>query len=112
MNIKSFQLSREELEARLRWYGNKYGSYIGNRGVHNWKNLFGKPTFSEWTILFMLILMLFVGWAYQHDVAECKEFLLTIEDKACMICQTQIETSIPVKTLSVNEKLLLEELIK
>lgn len=109
MNIEHFQLSREELEGRLKWYNNKYGPYIGNRGVHNWKNLFKKPNLQEWTILVMLIMMLFIGWAYQHDIAECKDFLLTIEDKACLICQIQIETSIPARTIPFNEEPSLEE---
>jgi len=45
------------------------------RGFHNWRNLFKKPTMQDWVILIMLILMIFVAWAYQHDTATCKEFV-------------------------------------
>jgi len=103
MNIEHFQISREELENRLRWYENNYGAYIGNKGVKNWKNLFRKPTLQEWTILFMLIMGLFIAWAYNRDIGECREFLMTIEDKACEICkvQTRIEAPLELSELSV-----------
>jgi len=75
VNPEHFQLSREELEGRLKWYNKKYGPYIGNRGVQNWKNLFRKPSLTDWTILFMLIMALFIAWAYQHDIAMCREYI-------------------------------------
>lgn len=69
------ELSREELEKRLKWYEKKYGVYIEKTGLHNWKNLFKRPTLYECTILFMLLMGLFMGWAYQRDVALCREVL-------------------------------------
>lgn len=75
VNIKAFELSREELEARLRAYENRYGAYIKDRGLHNWKNLFKKPRFSDWMILFMLIMVLFVAWSYSHDIKACRDYI-------------------------------------
>lgn len=89
--INNLQISREELERRLKWYESKYGAYVYKKGFHNWKNLFRKPNIYDWTILFMLLMGLFIGWAYNHDIGACREFLSTIDDKACEICNTQIE---------------------
>ena len=69
------ELSREQLETKLKWYEERYGSSIGNRGVHNWKNLFRKPNLYDWTILFMLIMGLFIAWSYQHDIQACREYI-------------------------------------
>jgi len=68
-------LTKEELEKRLGWYDKKFGPYIGKRGVHNWKNLFRKPSFTDWVIMFMLVMALFIAWAYQHDIALCQQCL-------------------------------------
>ena len=67
--------SKEELIKRLNWFERKYGPYIERRGIHNWRNLFRKPTVNEWTILFMLILSFFLTLAYQRDVALCQEII-------------------------------------
>lgn len=67
--------SKEELIKRLNWFEKKYGPYIEKRGIHNWRNLFKKPTVQEWTILFMLILMFFLTLAYQRDIALCQEII-------------------------------------
>lgn len=68
-------LTGEEMKKRLEWYEKRYGSYIEKRGLHNWKNLFRKPTFSEWIILALLLLGLFIAYAYQHDISACREYL-------------------------------------
>lgn len=52
---------------------------IEKRGLHNWKNLFRKPTLYEWVILFMLIMALFIAWAYQNDTSLCREVLNNLE---------------------------------
>jgi len=44
-------------------------------GVHNWKNLFKKPTFNDWMTLIMLILVVVSAYAYNHDMKICKEFI-------------------------------------
>ena len=76
VNPEPFELPKEQLLARLKWYEDKYGSSIGNkRGLHNWKNLFKKPTLQDWIILFMLVMMLFVAWSYSHDISACREYI-------------------------------------
>lgn len=92
VNPEHFILTREQLEGRLRWYEQKYGPYMRERGLKNWKNLFRKPTLYEWTILIMLILGLFMGWAYQRDISECRAFLDDVETYACLYCGNFQET--------------------
>ena len=65
-------MNEEELIKQLKWYENRYGPYIPKAGLRNWKNLFRKPTLQEWTILFMLLMGLFMAWAYYHDIEACK----------------------------------------
>jgi len=69
-----------ELKERLNWYENKYGPYIKSKGIHNWKNLFKKPTYNDWVILFMLVMALFIAWSYQHDVSICREYIKQQQD--------------------------------
>lgn len=44
-----------------------------NIGLHNWKNLFRKPTIDEWVILFILIMVGFGAWAYKYDLQTCRD---------------------------------------
>lgn len=92
-------MDNEELEKRLDWYNKKYGSYIEKRGLHNWKNLFRKPTLQEWTILFMLIMALFISWAYQRDIELCRQALENI-DEICMEYKTVYVQSNSSNTVS------------
>lgn len=62
-------MEKEELEKRLKWYEKKFGPYIEKRGLHNWKNLFRWPTMYEWVIFGMIILSLFMYWAWNHDTS-------------------------------------------
>ena len=66
-------MDNQELEKRLKWYETKYGPYIEKRGIDNWKNLFRKPNLLEWTILIMLILAIFMGYAYMQDIKSYKD---------------------------------------
>lgn len=68
-------LSRDELMKRVFWYKKKFGPYIEKKGLHNWKNLFRKPTLYEWVILIMVVMALFMAWAYSYDVGECKKIV-------------------------------------
>lgn len=40
-----------------------------------WKALWRMPSLNEWITLFMIIMILFVSWAYKHDVGVCKEYI-------------------------------------
>ena len=71
-NLSSFQIPREQLEAKVKWYEKKYGPVIQKRGLNNWKNLFRKPNLYEWLILAMLLMALFMAWAYTHDIEATK----------------------------------------
>jgi len=76
------RLKRENL-----WFKNKYGPYIKKRGLHNWKNLFKKPTLMEWTVLFMIIMALFIAFAYQQDTKLCREAMENL-DATCIKYKT------------------------
>ena len=63
-----------ELKRKLEWYESKY-PYIEKRGLRNWKNLFRTPNISDWIVLVMLIMVLFVAWAYKSDISQCQEYI-------------------------------------
>lgn len=67
------------LRQKLSWYEKRYGPYIEKRGIHNFQNLFRKPTLMEWTILFMTFMALFIAWAYQTDIAACQETVTNLD---------------------------------
>jgi hypothetical protein len=81
-----FELPREQLEAKLRlaekkvaYFEKTYSPYIETKGVQNWKNLFRKPTYLDWVILFFLLMGLFMFAAYYMDINSIKA-------QACLIC--------------------------
>jgi hypothetical protein len=79
----------EQLIKENDWYKKKYGPYVGeNRGMHNWKNLFRKPTMNEWVILFMLVMGLFSAYAYKIDITACRDYY---ENNLCTLCENQKE---------------------
>ena len=59
----------------IEWYKARYGMHIEKRGLHNWRNLFRKPNLYEWLILFMILMSLFISWAYQRDISLCREVI-------------------------------------
>jgi len=84
------ELSKEELEKRLKWYSKKYGSYVEKKGFHNWKNLFRRPNNYEWTILFMLfIVVIVIPATYNRDFSKCREFAQNLDSMACELCTAQ-----------------------
>ena len=86
-------LDQKEMQKRLVWYEKKYGPYIERRGIHNWNHLFRRPTLLEWTILAMLVMSLFIAWAYQADTKMCRETIENLPDIACSYCQSMTHTS-------------------
>lgn len=60
------------------------------RGMHNWKNLFRKPTLQDWIIFFMLIMLFVMSWAYKRDVQLCQETLKNLQTTACSICNAGV----------------------
>ena len=43
-------------------------------GLHNWKNLFRRPTVDEWITLFILIMLVLSTYAYKKDMNELNEY--------------------------------------
>lgn len=56
---------------------------IEKRGLRNWKNLFRRPTLSDWITLFLIAMALFMGWAYMHDIQTCHQTLSNL-DQICL----------------------------
>jgi len=81
-------MDNPELTKRLVWYENKYGPYIEKKGLHNWKNLFKKPTFMEMVVLFLLIGYIVIAFIYVQETKMCKESLNNIQENACIICSS------------------------
>lgn len=44
-------------------------------GMHNWKNLFRKPTFEEIITLFILIGVIVIYFVYQHDIKQYQNYI-------------------------------------
>ena len=74
-----------QLQKKVKWYEKRFGPYIEKKGLHNWKNLFRKPTTYEWIILLMMITALFLFWAYRQDLTACQETYETYIKENCLI---------------------------
>jgi len=81
-------MDNQELTKRLDWYSKKYGPYVEKRGLHNWKNLFRKPTVPEWIIFVLLLGYFLVAQLYVHDIEGCSENLNMALNNACQICNS------------------------
>ncbi len=65
------------------------------RGLHNWRNLFRKPTLQDWLIFFMLVMILFLAWAYQRDITVCKSSInFSVRDNI-LFQQPDLSTDMP-----------------
>jgi hypothetical protein len=75
-------------------------------GMDNWKNLFRKPTLEEWITLFLLISVLALYYVYKYDINQY-ENIITNLTKRCALASSpsssQINTDIPIPSLSINE---------
>lgn len=69
------------------------------RGPHNWRNLFKKPTTSDWLILIILIITLVGAYAYYHDTKTCRE---TIQNLPTICMQYEFSQD---KIAKVNSEL-------
>jgi len=56
----------------------RFNPKTDKRGLHNWKNLFKKPTTEDIIILLLLLLTFFNSWSYNRDMNACQDFY---EDK-------------------------------
>lgn len=71
------------------------------RGLHNWRNLFRKPSFQDWMILFMLIMVLFMAWAYQHDIEACQNIIKQYQEREFKF-NPQVTTN-PLSKLNLSD---------
>lgn len=53
---------------------------IESRGLHNWKNLFRKPTLQEYIILFLLLMFCVMGYFYSLETKICREYVASFQD--------------------------------
>lgn len=101
------------LRDKLAKYEKKYGPLIEKRGFHNFKNLFRKPTGQEWLTLFMLVMALFMAWAYQYDIATCQAYIQkdidTFERLKNQTIQNMPNRSIEVSEFQKNFNFTLKE---
>jgi hypothetical protein len=44
-------------------------------GIHNWKNLFRKPTIEEFITLFIILCVIAIYFVYQHDVNQYRDYI-------------------------------------
>jgi len=56
---------------RCKYCGN---DALVNTGMHNWKNLFRKPTFDEWVMLFIVLMTIASSYAYRMDIQNINEY--------------------------------------
>jgi len=57
---------------RCKYCGSEYNQTVG---LHNWKNLFRKPTIDDWITLFIIMMVLFSLYAYKQDTALCRQYI-------------------------------------
>lgn len=100
-----------ELEKKVKWFEGRYGPYIEKRGIHNLKNLFRKPTLLEWTILFMIIITMFMGWAYQQDIKQCREVLENIDDICVNYKTIYVQQNYSIEYQRLNDSIFKEHII-
>ena len=47
-----------------------------DRGLHNWRNLFRKPTFDDWVVLALMCCIGYLTWAYSRDVSALQQVIV------------------------------------
>lgn len=82
-------------------------SEFEKRGLHNWRNLFRKPTLMEWIVLFLLLMLLFTAWGYSRDISVCREGIKHLQEDACKICMSSymVEADSNIDANSINLRL-------
>lgn len=61
--------------------------YKGEDGKLLWKNLFR----IDGMLIFLVVMALFLAWAYNHDVKTCQETITNLPTIACQYCDDQRE---------------------
>jgi len=111
VNPYRFTLPKEQIIEKLKkenaWYNKTYGPYIERRGLRNWRNLFRRPNILEWTILIMLLIGIFMGWAYERDVSICRAYIEYQENQSINNV-VMPNYNINPKDLRFNEEIIIE----
>lgn len=81
--------------------------YCGNEtavniGVHNWKNLFRKPTFEDYIMLFIILMAIISSYAYNADVNNIVEYYEGGDYCSNQIQLNNLETNSPPLLYQVN----------
>ena len=63
------------------------------------KLIWGKPSFNDWMIFVIIVLTLFMAWAYQHDISSCQDVVNNL-DSICLKYNVNMKV-----TELANEKL-------
>ena len=51
------------------------------KGIHNWRNLFKKPTLNDWVVTIMLVFVLILVFFYKLDVDGCVGVIEKLTDR-------------------------------
>jgi len=81
--------------------------YCGNEttveiGIHNWKNLFRKPTIEDYIMLFIIFMVIFSYYLYKVDINNIIEYY---EDENYCFNQIKLnnqKTNIPYMPFQIN----------
>ncbi|MFI5405070.1 MAG: hypothetical protein ACHQ1D_01010 [Nitrososphaerales archaeon] len=50
------------------------------RGLHNWKMLFKKPSLTDWITLFLMIIVIIGAFVYASETKACRETLANLDN--------------------------------
>lgn len=66
-----------------------------------WKNLFRKPTMTDWIILMVVIFAIGVSFLYVQDTKQCKAFVQKLNDNPCQFCTVLIDQNLSKQRPSI-----------
>jgi hypothetical protein len=65
-------------------------------GIHNWKKLFRRPTLDDFITLFIILCVLGLFFAYQHDIKQYQDYIANHCDKGIIPKNTLIDINKPI----------------
>lgn len=83
------------------WRFNPVNGQPLQRGVQNFKNLFRKPTFSDWVTLIILIIAIAGAYFYYEDTKTCRQ---TLENLPVICSQYQASETL-VNSINKNNSI-------
>lgn len=79
-----------ELTDQTKWNFNPITGLPLHKGMHNYKRLFKKPTFSDWVTLAIVILAIVGAFLYVHDTKVCHAVIDNIPQICAQLRQQQL----------------------